>query len=103
MAFTARHGRAGLAVPLVLQRLKDQRTIAGAVGLMCAVSAAGLWFMPEMAVMWTLVFGFGTGATMILGLTFIGLRASSAHRGSVVRYGTVYWLSARRLRSAADG
>jgi CP family cyanate transporter-like MFS transporter len=74
----------GLAVPLVLHRLKDQRGIAGAVALMCAVSAAGLWFVPDMAVMWTLVFGFGTGATMILGLTFIGLRASSAHQAAAL-------------------
>ena len=37
-----------------------------------------------MAVMWTLVFGFGTGATMILGLTFIGLRASSAHQAAAL-------------------
>lgn len=51
---------------------------------MCAVSAAGLWFMPDMAVMWTLVFGFGSGATMILGLTFIGLRASSAHQAAAL-------------------
>jgi CP family cyanate transporter-like MFS transporter len=40
--------------------------------------------MPDMAVMWTLVFGFGSGATMILGLTFIGLRASSAHQAAAL-------------------
>ena len=74
----------GLAVPLILHRLKDQRAIAGLVALMCAISAAGLWFMPGMAVMWTLMFGFGTGATMILGLTFIGLRASSAHQAAAL-------------------
>ncbi|WP_253384121.1 CynX/NimT family MFS transporter [unidentified bacterial endosymbiont] len=74
----------GLAVPLVLHRLKDQRGIAGIVALMCAVSAAGYWFAPGMAVVWTLVFGFGSGATMILGLTFIGLRASSAHQAAAL-------------------
>jgi CP family cyanate transporter-like MFS transporter len=93
----------GLAVPLILHRLKDQRAIAGLVALMCAISAAGLWFMPGMAVMWTLMFGFGTGATMILGLTFIGLRASSAHQAAALRNGTVDWLPACRLRPAADG
>lgn len=74
----------GLAVPLILHRLNDQRGIAGAVALMCAVSAAGFWFAPDLAVVWTLVFGFGTGATMILGLTFIGLRASSAHQAAAL-------------------
>lgn len=74
----------GLAVPLLLHRLKDQRGVAGAVALMCAVSAAGFWFAPDLAVAWTLIFGFGSGATMILGLTFIGLRASSAHQAAAL-------------------
>ncbi|UWM65885.1 CynX/NimT family MFS transporter [Enterobacter sp. CP102] len=74
----------GLAVPLILHRLKDQRGIAGCVALMCAVSAAGFWFAPGLALVWTVVFGFGSGATMILGLTFIGLRASSAHQAAAL-------------------
>lgn len=39
---------------------------------------------PTKAVLWTILFGFGSGATMILGLTFIGLRASSAHRAAAL-------------------
>ena len=74
----------GLAIPLILHRLKDQRGIAVLVAMMCAVSALGLWFLPGQAVMWTLIFGFGSGATMILGLTFIGLRASSAHQAAAL-------------------
>ena len=74
----------GLAIPLILHRLKDQRGIAVLVAMMCAVSALGLWFLPSQAVMWTLIFGFGSGATMILGLTFIGLRASSAHQAAAL-------------------
>ncbi|EBX5433414.1 MFS transporter, partial [Salmonella enterica subsp. enterica serovar Enteritidis] len=69
----------GLAIPLILPRFNDQRWIAALVSLLCAVGAAGLWFVPGQAIIWTLLFGFGSGATMILGLTFIGLRASSAH------------------------
>lgn len=74
----------GLLIPLVLHRFHDQRLIAALVSLMCAVGAAGLWFMPDQAVLWTLLFGFGSGATMILGLTFIGLRASSAHQAAAL-------------------
>lgn len=74
----------GLLVPLVLHRLKDQRGIAVVVALLCAVGSLGLWLMPEHATLWTLVFGFGSGATMILGLTFIGLRASSAHQAAAL-------------------
>lgn len=74
----------GLAIPLILHRLKDQRGIAILVALLCAISAGGLWFWPGQAVLWTLIFGFGSGATMILGLTFIGLRASSAHQAAAL-------------------
>lgn len=74
----------GLLVPLVLHRLKDQHGIAVVVALLCAVGSLGLWLMPEHATLWTLVFGFGSGATMILGLTFIGLRASTAHQAAAL-------------------
>ncbi|EIR3508910.1 CynX/NimT family MFS transporter [Salmonella enterica] len=74
----------GLAIPLILHRFNDQRWIAALVSLLCAVGAAGLWFVPGQAVIWTLLFGFGSGATMILGLTFIGLRASSAHQAAAL-------------------
>ncbi|EQC1556311.1 CynX/NimT family MFS transporter [Citrobacter amalonaticus] len=74
----------GLLIPLVLHRFHDQRCIAALVSLMCAVGAACFWFMPDQAVLWTLLFGFGSGATMILGLTFIGLRASSAHQAAAL-------------------
>ncbi|HCW7014835.1 TPA: CynX/NimT family MFS transporter [Citrobacter farmeri] len=74
----------GLLIPLVLHRFRDQRSIAALVSLMCAVGAAGFWFMPNQAVLWTLLFGFGSGATMILGLTFIGLRASSSHQAAAL-------------------
>ncbi|EDB5720141.1 CynX/NimT family MFS transporter [Salmonella enterica subsp. enterica serovar Rubislaw] len=74
----------GLAIPLILHRFNDQRWIAALVSLLCAVGAAGLWFVPGQAVIWTLLFGFSSGATMILGLTFIGLRASSAHQAAAL-------------------
>lgn len=74
----------GLAIPLILHRFNDQRWIAVLVSLLCAVGATGLWFVPGQAVIWTLLFGFGSGATMILGLTFIGLRASSAHQAAAL-------------------
>lgn len=74
----------GLLVPLVLHRLKDQRGIAVLVALLCAVGSLGLWLLPQHAALWTIVFGFGSGATMILGLTFIGLRASSAHQAAAL-------------------
>lgn len=74
----------GLLIPLILTRLRDQRGIAVLVAMMCALSAVGLWLLPQQAFIWTLIFGFGSGATMILGLTFIGLRTSSAHMAAAL-------------------
>lgn len=74
----------GLLIPIILHKLKDQRGIAIIVAIMCAVSAIGYWLLPQQAVVWTLIFGFGSGATMILGLTFIGLRAGSAHQAAAL-------------------
>ncbi|QCZ32034.1 CynX/NimT family MFS transporter [Escherichia fergusonii] len=74
----------GFLIPLFLHHVKDQRGVAVIVSLMCAVAAAGLWFIPGQAIFWTILFGFGSGATMILGLTFIGLRASSAHQAAAL-------------------
>ena len=72
------------AAPGLLNRFKDQRAIAALVSLMCALGAAGFAVMPGQALLWTILFGFGSGATMILGLTFIGLRASSAHQAAAL-------------------
>ncbi len=74
----------GLLVPLILHRLKDQRAIAAIVALFCAVGSLGLWLSTTHAALWTLIYGFGSGATMILGLTFIGLRARSAHQAAAL-------------------
>lgn len=74
----------GLLVGVILSRLKDQRGIAILMALLCAISAVGLLFMPDLASVWVVIFGFGSGATMILGLTFIGLRANSAHQAAAL-------------------
>lgn len=60
-----------------LHHVKDQRGIAAFVALMCAVGAVLLYASARDHLDSA---GFGSGATMILGLTFIGLRASSAHQ-----------------------
>ncbi|MGK9171729.1 CynX/NimT family MFS transporter [Yokenella regensburgei] len=74
----------GVIVPLILHRLRDHRGVAVIIALLCALSAAGFVIWPEQAVAWTLIFGFGSGGTMILGLTFIGLRALSAHQAAAL-------------------
>ena len=60
-------------VEMLFRYFRQWRTMLAA-GLLQAVYIIG----------WTLLFGFGSGATMILGLTFIGLRASSAHQAAAL-------------------
>lgn len=68
----------GLLMAAVLRRMKDQRAAAVIASLMSAVSMLGLMLAPSLALLWSVVLGFGCGASMILGLTFIGLRTSNA-------------------------
>lgn len=70
----------GLFIPLLMSRMRDQSAIAVGVSLMCILGTFGLYFMPSQAALWTFVFGFGSGSTIILGLSFIGLRSTSSHQ-----------------------
>lgn len=67
----------GLILAKLIQRMPDQRAAAACVSLMSAVSLLGLIYLPGAAVVWAALLGFGSGASMILGLTFIGLRSPS--------------------------
>lgn len=68
----------GLILAAVLRRMNDQRAAAVIASLMSAVSMIGLMLAPSLALLWSAVLGFGCGASMMLGLTFIGLRTSNA-------------------------
>ena len=63
----------GLLMAAVLRRMKDQRAAAVIASLMSAVSMIGLMLAPSLALLWSVVLGFGCGASMILGLTFIAM------------------------------
>jgi CP family cyanate transporter-like MFS transporter len=74
----------GLFIGLMLSRLKDQRGIAVLMAMLWCLSAAGLWLFPDFAAVWVCIGGFGSGAAMILGLSFIGLRTGSAHQAAAL-------------------
>ena len=61
-----------------MPRLKDQRLIAFATPCMSLAGFIGLWLMPEWALVWVLLLGAGSGASFILALSFMGLRARDA-------------------------
>ena len=74
----------GLVIGLMLSRLKDQRGIAVLMAMLWCLSAIGLWLLPDFASVWVCIGGFGSGAAMILGLSFIGLRTGSAHQAAAL-------------------
>lgn len=72
-----------LIVPLV-SRFKDQRGIAFGASMLTVISIVGLMFAPGLAILWTCIFGFSAGATLILGLSFVSLRASSSMQAATL-------------------
>lgn len=74
----------GLILATIIRRMPDQRPAAVSVSLMSAVSLVGLIYWPGLAVVWAVLLGFGSGACMILGLTFIGLRTRSVEEAGAL-------------------
>lgn len=68
----------GLLLAATLRRLKDQKLAAVSVSLLTALSLIGIVYAPGLAMLWAAILGFGSGASMMLGLTFIGLRTKNA-------------------------
>ncbi len=67
----------GLFLIPVLKWMKDQRLVAVLVSGIALTGTAGLALFPQWAVIWGICIGLGTGATLVLGLVFIGLRTNS--------------------------
>ena len=67
----------GLFLIPVLKWMKDQRLVAVIVSGIALLGTAGLAVFPQGAVIWGTCIGLGTGATLVLGLVFIGLRTAN--------------------------
>jgi len=59
-----------ILIPL-LAKLKDQRVLTFALGVLASLSSIGLLYMPVHAFVWSITMGFCSGACFILGLSFI--------------------------------
>jgi CP family cyanate transporter-like MFS transporter len=67
-----------MGVPLLVRKYPDQRWIgAGCAGLIF-LGYAGLLFNTHNALYWMCVMGVGAGGSLVLSMTWFGLRASSA-------------------------
>jgi len=67
----------GLLLGPVIPRLKDQRAVALCAALLLSLGLLGLMCLPAWAPLWVVGFGFGSGACIILSLSFMGLRTHS--------------------------
>lgn len=68
----------------VVGRLKDQRAAAFCSAAASFVALAGLAAAPALATLWIVLLGLGTGGGIILGLAFVGLRASHAQQAAAL-------------------
>ena len=68
----------GLMLAATLRRLKDQKMAAAVVSLLSGISLTGILCAPGLSMLWAAILGFGCGASMMLGLTFIGLRTQNS-------------------------
>lgn len=67
----------GMFLGALIGRLPDQRVTAGGMALTMTAALAGLMLVPQWAMLWAGLFGFGSGAVFILGLAFISLRTAT--------------------------
>ncbi|MGO1625634.1 MAG: MFS transporter [Halomonadaceae bacterium] len=74
----------GLVLGFLLRHIHDQRLPAAGSALMSAVALLGLAMVPQLALVWSVLFGLGTGSGIIMGLTFIGLRTTSAPQAAAL-------------------
>ena len=65
---------ATLVMPALIRRSRDQRLLAAVTPLLIVVALLGMIVAPGAALLWIVILGFGNGPTMILALTFFGLR-----------------------------
>jgi len=74
----------GLLLGPVLRRMRDQRLAGAAVCICSGIALLGLDIAPQLALIWSILFGIGTGAGIILGLSLIGLRTHNAHQAAAL-------------------
>jgi len=69
---------AGMMVPLLIPRFADQRLLAVGVATLGFTATCGMLLAPGLAAGWMVLLGIGAGPSLILSLSFIGLRSGSA-------------------------
>lgn len=74
----------GLVLGPAIAGFRDQRLVAFSLALMMGCSLFGLWGWPQLAMLWSIMFGFGAGASFILALSFFSLRSADASQATAL-------------------
>lgn len=72
----------GLVLLPLLNRLKDQRPVAFAGAALQTLTMVGFLILPSWSLLWSLLFGFGSGSVFIVALSLIGLRSTSTSQAA---------------------
>jgi CP family cyanate transporter-like MFS transporter len=88
---------AGLAIPGLIRRFRDQRGLAFCTSALAGLGVLGILVAPRYATVWMVVMGCGSGPSLILALSFMGLRAQSQQSAaalSLMAQGVGYLIAA---------
>jgi len=68
---------AGLLILPVVRHFSDQRPAVICAVIPIFISLLGLWWLPGLALLWSLFVGLGSGAVFVLALSFFGMRVTT--------------------------
>ncbi|QFU24291.1 MFS transporter [Shewanella eurypsychrophilus] len=75
------------AVPAIIMipmmaKMKDKRLLSTGLTSLVLISILGFILLPTLAIVWSMMFGFGAGGGFILALTLISIRTSDPHQAA---------------------
>ncbi|CAI1993815.1 CynX/NimT family MFS transporter [Serratia liquefaciens] len=73
---------ANFVMMFILPRARDQRAIALCSSLLIFIGVAGLLLLPGYSLVWLIFAGLGAGSSLVLALSFFGLRSSHHHQAT---------------------
>lgn len=73
---------ANFVMVFILPRARDQRAIALCSSLLIFIGVAGLLLMPANSLVWLIFAGLGAGSSLVLALSFFGLRSNHHHQAT---------------------
>ncbi|HFJ4332424.1 CynX/NimT family MFS transporter [Serratia liquefaciens] len=73
---------ANFVMVFILPRARDQRAIALCSSLLIFIGVAGMLLLPGYSLVWLIFAGLGAGSSLVLALSFFGLRSSHHHQAT---------------------